>query len=935
MLGDLSFQMPQLAADYRADAAAHAPHDAPRQQPRMAAVSAGHGGVFAGCQPVASNSAVSDAAMPTAAAASAAHAAGGALLAARGGASSTQHSQARGDRAPHFKLKARSLKLTPLAMPSSHLTRAAHDTQLSGDTHAHLAYGPHTALMSAGLADDVFGGRVAAPLAGYESGSMSAVELHPTHAAFAPLASAAASPALHAELRQSDAVCMSGTAVGSASPLAAAAPLRAARGPTPQVALHRIATHQQAIMQQQQHHHHQQQQATLCLSTQETAHLLGDQSPLSADPLSAGPLSSPWSSCSPYSLNSPGGFPSLPRGPVTMIQSTTVRNQYGQPMVSPAATMSSGHGSPIATTASAVSALHVCRRPKYIPRKPSMLTQDAPYPRGGTDALPDAASPNHSGGGAFRDDVDQSASLMRGLNLFERRQNPYLRPSVDSLRPARSSIQLPARGSPSRFDQTPARAEPERPHSAPFLHQHEPLAMLSAPSADAGKLDCDVDLEFPDAAQILALQQMASGDLVDMAGVFGFAKDEQAAASDVMQGVVADSASSAQAPQASLESSSSSGSAASARPSGGRRRSRKAPAAERLMSSDPDYYGFTTESSRSTKAEDFNREILAMLQRAGKRVVKLPSIDRKTLSFWALYHAVLELGGSSHVTRMRKWKRVATILKLPSTLTSSSFTLRTYFEHFLSEYERQALTGHVLPAGMHSMHDEHLVTTHHTGLVYHGRSAEHALEDMPAMPFDLLGRHLSGPSLVADALLGVSQSLGPGTGLSTAVSSPNYMHSASTSTNISAQSTPHARNGGDNGGDNSGCGAAAVGGGLIMPVLDADFHLMSALSDMSGSAAAMSMSHGSALSVQTTPSPSSTAGFVGADTKLDMGGPLCDYLVGIEDWPAGMAGMASTTAMATAAAAAAAASSDGFSGAQSGIFAHSGLLMPPLIQNAT
>nr|KAJ3419104.1 hypothetical protein HK105_007396 [Polyrhizophydium stewartii] len=622
-------------------------------------------------------------------------------------------------------------------MPSSHLTRAAHDTQLSGDTHAHLAYGPHTALMSAGLADDVFGGRVAAPLAGYESGSMSAVELHPTHAAFAPLASAAASPALHAELRQSDA---------------------------------------------------------------------------------------------------------------------------------------------------------------YIPRKPSMLTQDAPYPRGGTDALPDAASPNHSGGGAFRDDVDQSASLMRGLNLFERRQNPYLRPSVDSLRPARSSIQLPARGSPSRFDQTPARAEPERPHSAPFLHQHEPLAMLSAPSADAGKLDCDVDLEFPDAAQILALQQMASGDLVDMAGVFGFAKDEQAAASDVMQG---------------------------------------APAAERLMSSDPDYYGFTTESSRSTKAEDFNREILAMLQRAGKRVVKLPSIDRKTLSFWALYHAVLELGGSSHVTRMRKWKRVATILKLPSTLTSSSFTLRTYFEHFLSEYERQALTGHVLPAGMHSMHDEHLVTTHHTGLVYHGRSAEHALEDMPAMPFDLLGRHLSGPSLVADALLGVSQSLGPGTGLSTAVSSPNYMHSASTSTNISAQSTPHARNGGDNGGDNSGCGAAAVGGGLIMPVLDADFHLMSALSDMSGSAAAMSMSHGSALSVQTTPSPSSTAGFVGADTKLDMGGPLCDYLVGIEDWPAGMAGMASTTAMATAAAAAAAASSDGFSGAQSGIFAHSGLLMPPLIQNAT
>ncbi|KAH6560952.1 hypothetical protein BASA50_005862 [Batrachochytrium salamandrivorans] len=108
-----------------------------------------------------------------------------------------------------------------------------------------------------------------------------------------------------------------------------------------------------------------------------------------------------------------------------------------------------------------------------------------------------------------------------------------------------------------------------------------------------------------------------------------------------------------------------------------------------IMSSDPDFYGFSSESSRSTNAVEFNTTIISSLRIAGRRVDKLPCVDRKTLNFWALYHAVLELGGFKVVTIQRKWKKVADLLKLRKSLTSSSFTLRTYYEYFLGAYEQQ------------------------------------------------------------------------------------------------------------------------------------------------------------------------------------------------------------------------------------------------------
>ncbi|KAJ3270350.1 AT-rich interactive domain-containing protein 3A [Borealophlyctis nickersoniae] len=112
------------------------------------------------------------------------------------------------------------------------------------------------------------------------------------------------------------------------------------------------------------------------------------------------------------------------------------------------------------------------------------------------------------------------------------------------------------------------------------------------------------------------------------------------------------------------------------------------------MSTDPADYGFTTVSAVTTNPADFEKEVYAYLEMKGEPVDKLPCLDRRTLSLWALFHAVLEFGGSEQVTSHRKWKQVANLLHLPDTLTSASFTLRTYFKQFLGDFEAAYLARH-------------------------------------------------------------------------------------------------------------------------------------------------------------------------------------------------------------------------------------------------
>ena len=112
----------------------------------------------------------------------------------------------------------------------------------------------------------------------------------------------------------------------------------------------------------------------------------------------------------------------------------------------------------------------------------------------------------------------------------------------------------------------------------------------------------------------------------------------------------------------------------------------------------PNSYQFTSQSSRMTDPVKFDKFVISFLKSRGRPVAKMPSVDKKWLSFWSLFHgksltfflyilAVHEFGGSDVVTKGRKWKQVAHKLLLPATLTSASYTLRTFFTKYLLEFE--------------------------------------------------------------------------------------------------------------------------------------------------------------------------------------------------------------------------------------------------------
>ena len=53
---------------------------------------------------------------------------------------------------------------------------------------------------------------------------------------------------------------------------------------------------------------------------------------------------------------------------------------------------------------------------------------------------------------------------------------------------------------------------------------------------------------------------------------------------------------------------------------------------------DPQLYQFTSESSLVTDPVKFDQVVIAFLKSQGTPVIKMPSVDKKWLSFWSLFH---------------------------------------------------------------------------------------------------------------------------------------------------------------------------------------------------------------------------------------------------------------------------------------------------------
>jgi hypothetical protein len=56
---------------------------------------------------------------------------------------------------------------------------------------------------------------------------------------------------------------------------------------------------------------------------------------------------------------------------------------------------------------------------------------------------------------------------------------------------------------------------------------------------------------------------------------------------------------------------------------------------------DPQSYHFTSESALVTDPVKFDQAVIAFLKEQGTPVVKMPSVDKKWLSFWSLFHGNL------------------------------------------------------------------------------------------------------------------------------------------------------------------------------------------------------------------------------------------------------------------------------------------------------
>jgi len=94
------------------------------------------------------------------------------------------------------------------------------------------------------------------------------------------------------------------------------------------------------------------------------------------------------------------------------------------------------------------------------------------------------------------------------------------------------------------------------------------------------------------------------------------------------------------------------------------------------------------EESEEQKSRRFNEELIKFYNIQGKDSFKHPIVSGKNLDLYKLYNEVIRLGGYQSVLENKQWKDVVTILDLPSSCTSASFTVKRHYKKYLLAYEQ-------------------------------------------------------------------------------------------------------------------------------------------------------------------------------------------------------------------------------------------------------
>ena len=94
------------------------------------------------------------------------------------------------------------------------------------------------------------------------------------------------------------------------------------------------------------------------------------------------------------------------------------------------------------------------------------------------------------------------------------------------------------------------------------------------------------------------------------------------------------------------------------------------------------------EESEEQKSRRFNEDLIKFYNLQGKDSFKHPIVSGKNLDLYKLYNEVIRLGGYQAVLENKLWKDVVTILDLPPSCTSASFTVKRHYKKYLLAYEQ-------------------------------------------------------------------------------------------------------------------------------------------------------------------------------------------------------------------------------------------------------
>ncbi|XP_012235877.1 protein dead ringer-like isoform X2 [Linepithema humile] len=93
------------------------------------------------------------------------------------------------------------------------------------------------------------------------------------------------------------------------------------------------------------------------------------------------------------------------------------------------------------------------------------------------------------------------------------------------------------------------------------------------------------------------------------------------------------------------------------------------------------------ELDNNPRRKDFLDQLFSFMQQRGTPINRLPIMAKSVLDLFELYNLVVARGGLVEVINKKLWQEIIKGLRLPASITSAAFTLRTQYMKYLYPYE--------------------------------------------------------------------------------------------------------------------------------------------------------------------------------------------------------------------------------------------------------